>query len=39
MRKALRVTLWVLAALSVVLLVAVIVLTNPVKARSFDGCH
>ena len=36
MRKALRVTLWVLAALSVVLLVAAIALTNPVKARSFE---
>ena len=37
MRKALRVMLWALAALSVVLLVAVIVLTNPVKARSFES--
>ena len=37
MGKALRVTFWVLAALSVVLLVAVIALTNPVKARSFES--
>ena len=37
MRKALRVTLWVLAALSVVLLVAAIALTNPVKARPFTS--
>jgi hypothetical protein len=37
MRKTLRVMLWVLAALSVVLLVAVIALTNPVKARSFES--
>jgi hypothetical protein len=37
MRKALRVTLWVLAALGVVLLVAAVALTNPVKARSFES--
>ena len=37
MRKALRVTLWVLAALGVVLLVTAIALTNPVKARSSES--
>jgi len=37
MRKAPRVTLWFLAALSVVLLVAAIALTNPVKARPFES--
>jgi len=37
MRKALRVTLWVVAALGVVLLVGVIVLTNPVKTRVFES--
>ena len=37
MRKALRVTLSVLAALSVVLVAVAIALTNPVKARVFES--
>ncbi len=37
MRRAKRVVLWVLVAVSVLLLVAVVVVTNPVKARAFEA--